>query len=136
VGGGEEPHSILSQSDALRAMVQQEGSDRFIDMSDGELAYATDMQTMSGQGLVLDPPAANALIHGHLFDIASERNYHLMMASGLYKDQIDAFLRHRQAGDRTSLYMISGAEFDRFNVTPVAYDPTSATRLYRITRNP
>jgi hypothetical protein len=128
--------SLLTVGDTLRAMVQHEGSDRFIDMSDGELAYASGMQALSGQGLVLDPPAANALMHGHLFDIAAERNYHLMMASGLYKDQIDEFLQRRKPGDRKPIFTISGAEFDRFSVTSVAYDPMSDTRLYRITRNP
>jgi hypothetical protein len=135
-GGGTWQNSILRQSDTLRAMVQHEGSDRFIDMSDGELAYATGMQTMSGQGLVLDPPAARALAHGHLFDIASERNYYLMMASGLYKDQIDALLQKRKKGNREGIYTISGMEFDEFSVTSVAYDPISDTRLYRIGRSP
>ena len=80
-------------------MVQREGSDRFIEMNDGELAYATGMQTLSGQGLVLDPSAAYALAHGHFFDIAFARGYYLMMASGMYKDQIDAFLQHRKTGE-------------------------------------
>jgi hypothetical protein len=123
------------QRDAIRAMVQQAGSDRFIEMNDGELAYATGMQTISGQGLVLDPPAATALTHGHFFELAAERDYHFMMASGMYKDQIDAFLKNRKAGDSMPLYTISGEEFDRFRVTSVAYDPGSDTRLYSFQRN-
>jgi len=135
-GGGRWQQSILQQSDTLRAMVQHEGSDRFIEMNDGELAYATGMQTLSGQGLVLDPPAARALAHGHFFDVASDRNYYLMMASGLYKDQIDAMLQKRKEGSREGIYTISGTEFDEFSVFSVAYDPISETRLYRISRNP
>jgi hypothetical protein len=134
--GGVWQQNILLQGDTLRAMVQREGSDRFIEMNDGELAYATGMQTLSGQGLVLDPPAARALAHGHFFDVASDRNYYLMMASGLYKDQIDAMLQNRKEGSREGIYTISGAEFDEYSVTPVAYDPISETRLYRIRRNP
>ena len=134
-GGGRWQEGILVQRDAVRAMVQQAGSDRFIEMNDGELAYATGMQTISGQGLVLDPPAAVALTHGHFFDLAADRDYHLMMASGMYKDQIDAFLKNRKAGDSTPLYTISGEEFDRFRVTSVAYDPGSDTRLYSLQRN-
>jgi hypothetical protein len=117
-------------------MVQHEGSDRFIDMNDGELAYATGMQTLSGQGLALDPPAAEALAQGHLLDLAAERDYHLMMVSGMYKDQVDGYLERRKPGDRTPLYTISGVEFDRFSVTPVAYDSISETKLYRIARKP
>jgi len=94
------------------------------------------MLPIERQGLVLDPPAADALAHGHFFELAAVRNYHLMMASGLYRDQIDDFLRHRRAGDHVSMYTISGEEFDRFSVTPVAYHSTTDTRLYRITRNP
>ena len=63
-------------------------------------------------------------------------NYSLMMASGLYKDQIDAMLQNRKEGSREGIYTISGAEFDEYSVTPVAYDPISETRLYRIRRNP
>ena len=133
-GGDKDQNSILRQRDTLRAMVQHEGSDRFIDMSDGELAYATGMQTLSGQGLVLDPPAARALAHGHFFDIASDRSYSLMMASGLYKDQIDALLQKRKKGNREGIYTISGTEFDEFDVTSVAYDRISDTRLYRVSR--
>lgn len=133
-GGGRWQESILQQSDALRSMVQREGSDRFIEMNDGELAYATGMQTLSGQGLVLDPSAASALAHGHFFDIAFERGYCLMMASGMYKDQIDAFLQRRKTGDHLPIYIIHGEEFDRFNVVPVAYDSISETKLYRMSR--
>jgi hypothetical protein len=135
-GGGRWQNSILRQSGTLRAMVQHEGSDRFIDMNDGELAYATGMQTLSGQGLALDPPAAEALAQGRLLDLASERNFHLMMVSGMYKDQVDGYLERRKPGDRTPLYTISGVEFDRFSVTPVAYDSISETKLYRIARKP
>ena len=135
-GGGRWQYNILKQSEVLRDMVQRQGSDRFIDMSDGELAYATGMQTMSGQGLVLDPPAARALARGHFFDIAADRNYHLMMASGLYKDLIDALLEKRKEGSREGVFTISGKEFDEFSATSVAYDPISDTRLYRISRNP
>jgi hypothetical protein len=135
-GTGVWVNSILRQGDTLRAMVQQEGSDRFIEMDDGELAYATGMQTLSGQGFALDPPAADALAHGHLFDLAAGRNYDLMMASGLYKDLIDRTLQRRKEGSREGLFLISGAELDEFSVTSVAYDPVSETRLYRISRNP
>lgn len=134
-GGGRWQHNMLTQSETLRKMVQDQGSDRFIEMNDGELAYSTGMQTMSGQGLVLDPPAARALAHGHFFDIASDRDYHLMMASGLYRDQIDEFLQRRKAGDHGPIYSISGDEFDRFDVAAVAYDPISETKLYRISRH-
>ena len=135
-GGGRWQYNILKQSEVLREMVQRQGSDRFIEMNDGELAYSTGMQAMSGQGLVLDPPAARALARGHFFDIAADRNYHLMMASGLYKDQIDEFLQRRTAGDHKPIYTISGDEFDRFSVSAAAYDPISDTKLYRISRNP
>jgi hypothetical protein len=135
-GGGRWQYNILKQGEVLRDMVRRQGSDRFIEMNDGELAYSTGMQTMSGQGLVLDPPAARALARGHLFDIAAERNFRLVMASGLYKDQIDEFLRNRKPGDHKSIYTISGDEFDRFTVSAVAYDPISDTKLYRVSRNP
>jgi hypothetical protein len=134
--GGLWQRNILLQSDPLRAMVHHEGSDRFIEMNDGELAYSTGMQTLSGQGLALDPPAVTALAHGHFFDIASDRGFHLMMASGLYKDQIDATLQKRKVGSREGIYSISGTEFDEYSVTSAAYDPISETRLYRISRNP
>ena len=133
---GRYQYNILKQSETLREMVQRLGSDRFIEMNDGELAYATGMQTLSGQGLVLDPPAARAFAHGHFFDIAADRNYHLMMASGLYREQIDDFLQRRTAGDHKPIYTISGDEFDRFSVSAVEYDSISGTRLYRISRNP
>jgi hypothetical protein len=135
-GGAMAQENILIQRDKLRAMVQHEGSDRFIDMSDGELSYATGMQTLSGQGLVLDPIASRALVQGHLFDVASDRSYYLMMASGSYKDMIDVFLKDRKPGDQTRIFTIAGAEFDRFNVVPVSYDSITDTRLYRINRKP
>lgn len=131
-GGGTSQNSILEQSETLREMVQRQNSDRFIEMDDGELAYATGMQTLSGQGLVLDPPAAGALAHGHFFDVASDRNYHLMMASSMYKDLIDTVLQRRKEGSREGFFTISGTELDEFSVTSVAYDPISETRLYRI----
>jgi hypothetical protein len=105
-------------------------------MNDGELAYSTRMQSLSGQGLALDPLAANALVHGNFFDIAAERNYTLMMASGPYKDRIDVFLKQRKAGDSPPISPISGEEFDRFSVIPVSYDSISETELYRIVRKP
>ena len=135
-GGGRWEYTVLMQSETLREMVRQQGSDRFIEMNDGELAYATGLQAMSGQGLVLDPPAAAALAHGHFFDVASDRGFHLMMACGGYRDLIDDFLQRRKAGDHVPLYKISGDEFDRFSVSAVAYDPVSGTKLYRISRNP
>jgi len=135
-GGGRWQSNILTQSEALRKMVHDQSTDRFIEMNDGELAYSTGMQTMSGQGLVLDPPAAWALAHGHLIDIASDRNYHLMMASGMYKDMIDAVLQRREEGSREGFFSISGTELDEFSITSVAYDPVSETRLYRIDRRP
>jgi hypothetical protein len=136
LGGGRWQENILRQSDTLRSMVQHAGSDRFIDMNDGELAYSTRMQSLSGQGLALDPLAANALVHGNFFDIAAERNYTLMMASGPYKDRIDVFLKQRKAGDSPPISPISGEEFDRFSVIPVSYDSISETELYRIVRKP
>jgi len=66
-GGGKWQHSILAQSLTLRDMVLNQGSDRFIEMNDGELAYSTRMQALSGQGLVLDPAASNALLPWPVF---------------------------------------------------------------------
>jgi len=135
-GGGTWQASILVQRDALREMVESQGSDRFIEMNDGELAYSTRLQALSGQGLVLDPAAASALKYGHFFELAAARGYSLLMASGFYKDMFDTALERRKQGSRESIFMFSDAEFERFNVTPVAYDPISQTRLYRISRKP
>ncbi|HEX4021119.1 MAG TPA: hypothetical protein VHX63_08245 [Acidobacteriaceae bacterium] len=132
-GTGREALSILDHRETLRAMVQHEGSDRFIDMDDGVLAYATAMPALSGLGLVLDPEAAQALAHGHFFDIALQRHYSLMMASGLSRTVIDSVLASNKHGSKSSMDLISAHEFDHYALTPVAFDPTSGVELYRIT---
>lgn len=124
--------NIIDHGNLLRAMVLREGSDRFIEMNDGELAYATGMPALSGQGLVLDPQAGQAIAQGHFFDLALKRKYSLLMASGLYETMIDQLIESDRHGGRQALFVISAKEFDNYRLIPVGFDSMTGVKLYRI----
>jgi hypothetical protein len=128
------PVNILLQRDAIRAMIRNQGEDRFIEMNDGEITYATQMPALSGTGLALDPQATRALASGHFFDIATQRNYHLIVAGGSYLYDLRYFVNAKAAGlPGGQLNQIRGEEFERYSVVPVAYDPGTDVGVYRFT---
>jgi hypothetical protein len=130
---GQAEQSIFDQRETLRAIVRHAGSDRFVEFDDGELSYVTGMPALSGLGLVLDPEAGRAMANGHFFDLATRRGYSLIMAAGIYRATIDSVVESDRRGDINSLDLISALEFDRYEITPVAFDPACDVGLYRIT---
>ena len=129
---GQAAQSIFDHRETLGSMVRQAGSDRFIEMDDGELSYVTEMPTLSGLGLALDPEASMAMAHGHFFELALQRHYSLIMASGIYRTMINSLLESHMLGYRPSLFEISAREFDHYALVPIASDPASDVELYRI----
>ena len=125
--------NIFNQREALRAMVRHAGSDRFIEMNDGELAYVTGMPALSGTGLVLDPQASRAMAHGHFFDLALQRHTSLILACGAYRTIMDAEVESNQHGHPYPIFQISAREFGHYNLVSVAFDPVSDVELFRIT---
>lgn len=136
VGAAQAAESVLDRRADLRAMVQRAGSDRFVEMDDGELAFATGMPTLSGQGLVLDPAASRALVRGHFFDLALHRKYSLLMASGLYRNIINQAIDSDKEGNKGRLFLFSAQEFAHYDLVPVASDSASDVELYRISPIP
>jgi len=128
--------AVVERRDALRAMVERQHAAGFIEGNDGVLAYVTGMPVLSGQGLVVDPSAHEALANHRFLEFAGTRGYTLMMASGFNRIGADQTLAQQQAGERAWLFGISPKEFDRFVVTAVDYDSASDTKLYRVIAKP
>ena len=124
--------SVLDRGPVLRAMVERHGADRFVEMNDGILAYATGLPAISGQALVLDPEAKAALAHHRFFDLAVKRHYTLLMAAGLYASLIDHAIASHGTPSQTGVFKIAPDELDRYSLQPVDSDAKTGTKLYRI----
>lgn len=125
--------SILDRGALLRAMVERHGAERFIEMNDGILAYATGLPALSGQALVLDPEAEAALSQHRFFDLAVKRHYTLLMAAGMYVTLIDNAIASHGTPAQTGLFKIAPQELNQYALQPIDADPVTGTKLYRIT---
>lgn len=124
--------TVMQRRDTLRSMVMASGGDRFIELNDGLITYSTGLPALAGTGLALDAEATRALRTGHFFSLAANRNYHLIVAAGSYRQATDEYLKLRSHGFRGPLNQIKSEEFDRFKLTPVAHDDPTDLTVYRI----
>jgi hypothetical protein len=66
----------------------------FIELDDGELAFASGIPSVSGFGLSLDSEALRAKRSGHFFDLMEQRGIHTLVAGGaLYQELAASGLR-------------------------------------------
>jgi len=124
---------LMDNGDQIRSMILSRGENRFIEMNDGEITYATHLPAMAGTGLALDAEATKALKDGHFLDLAKKRGFDLIVASGGYRAVVDDFITRRQKGWHGPLNLISDSEFSRYNLVPVAVHQPTDTAVYRIT---
>ena len=124
--------AILQRRDVIRSLVLESGGDRFIEMNDGIITYATGMTGLAGTGLALDVEATRAIQNGNLLSLAAKRNYHLMVAAGSYRMMVDEYLKFRARGFRGYMGQLNGQELDHFKLEPVAHDDPTDLTIYRI----
>jgi hypothetical protein len=105
----------------------------FLELYDGELAYASGIPSVSGIGLALDLEALKAKRSGHFLDLMEQRGIHTLVVGGLYQPIVASILAGGGSmGNR--LGAVRDEEFARYAIEPVLIDKDSRITIYNIVK--
>jgi hypothetical protein len=105
----------------------------FLELFDGELAFATRIPSVSGIGLALDLEALKAKRSGHFLDLMEQRGVHTLVVGGSYQPSVASIL----AGGGNLGKALGGVrdeEFARYAIEPVLIDKDSKITIYSIVK--
>jgi hypothetical protein len=105
----------------------------FLELQDGELAFASGIPSVSGIGLALDLEALKAKRAGHFFDLMEQRGIHCLVVGGLYQSDVANILASgSNLGKR--LGGVHDEEFTHYTIELDRVDKDSDVTLYRIVK--
>ncbi len=105
----------------------------FLELYDGELAFASGIPSVSGIGLALDLEALKAKRSGHFLDLMEQRGIHTLVVGGLYQPIVASILAGKgNMGKR--LGGVHDDEFACYAIEPVLVDKDSKITIYNIVK--
>lgn len=107
----------------------------FLELGDGELAFASGIPSVSGFGLSLDPEALKAKRSSHFFDLMEQRGIHTLVVGGaLYQELAVSGLRGGGFNLGEWLGGVHDEEFAHYAIEPVLVDKDSKITIYNLVK--
>jgi hypothetical protein len=127
---GQENAEIYAHGAEIAREIHSLGATSYLELEDGEIAFATSMPSVSGFGLALDPEAANAKKEGHFLNLMEGRGIHFIVAGGLYQYVLNVSL----ADPSPAFNGMKASEFTGYSIQPVLEDRAANVTIYRIVK--